>query len=225
VASSLRVDRYVANSRLVASRIAKTYRREAAVVHPPIDAARFATQRAPGEHYLVVSRLVPYKRVELAIAACRAANRKLRVVGDGPLYKQLKAQAGPDVEFLGHLTDHEVAGQYAESRALLFPGFEDFGLTPLEAMASSRPVVAYGRGGALETVVDGVTGVLFGEQTAESLGAALARLEASDFAPAALARHAAGYDEAVFAASMRALIDETWQAHQDRRAAPELAAW
>ena len=163
VASSYRVDHYVANSNLVRTRIAKTWRRNATVIHPPIRLHDFhlAPEEERGEHLLVVSRMVPYKRVDLAIAACRQAGRKLRIVGEGPLMKKLRAEAGPDVEFLGHLPDHEVRREYARARALLFPGKEDFGLTPLEAMASGTPVIAFGEGGARETVVDGVTGVFF----------------------------------------------------------------
>jgi glycosyltransferase involved in cell wall biosynthesis len=198
IASSLRVDHYLANSKLVAGRIAKHYRREATVVHPPIRVADFTP--APAEdHYLVVSRLVPYKRVDLAIEAANRTGAKLRVVGDGPLYKELSALAGPTVELLGNLSDEAVRAEYGRCKAFLFPGFEDFGLTPLEAMASGKPVIAFGRGGALETVVDGVTGLFFAEQTAESLIGAMARFEAASFSPEAIRRHAGTYDEAVFA--------------------------
>jgi glycosyltransferase involved in cell wall biosynthesis len=151
------------------------------------------------DHYLVVSRLVPYKRVDLAIEAANRTGAKLRVVGDGPLYKELSALAGPTVELLGNLSDEAVRAEYGRCKAFLFPGFEDFGLTPLEAMASGKPVIAFGRGGALETVVDGVTGLFFAEQTAESLIGAMARFEAASFSPEAIRRHAGTYDEAVFA--------------------------
>lgn len=209
VASSYRVDHYLANSELVRTRIAKTWRRQATVVPPPIRLADFRLGEAAerGDHYLVVSRLVPYKRVDLAIAACRLAGAKLRVVGEGPLMKRLRAEAGPNVEFLGHLPDHEVRREYAQARALLFPGREDFGLTPLEAMASGTPVVAFGEGGARETVVDGVTGVFFAEQTPEALARAMAIAERLELDPQALRAHAAGFDEAVFARRMRTIAE------------------
>lgn len=198
VASSWRVDHYMANSKLVAQRIAKHYRRPATVIHPPIRVDDFALGPAE-DHYLVVSRLVPYKRIDLAIEAANRTGAKLKIVGDGPLMGELKAIAKPNVEFLGNLSDAEVRAEYSRCKAFLFPGFEDFGLTPLEAMASGKPVIAYGRGGALETVVDGVTGVFFAEQSVDSLVGGMARFEALDFSPEAIRRHAGSYDEAIFA--------------------------
>jgi glycosyltransferase involved in cell wall biosynthesis len=201
IASSLRVDHYLANSKVVAGRIQKHYRREATVVHPPIRVDDFTMGEA-SDHYLVVSRLVPYKRVDVAIEAANRTGARLRVVGDGPQYKELKALAGPTVELLGNVPDAAVRAEYSRCKAFLFPGFEDFGLTPLEAMASGKPVIAYGRGGALETVVDGVTGLFFPEQTADSLVAAMARFDATTFSPEAIRRHAGTYDEAIFAESI-----------------------
>lgn len=212
VASSFRVDHYMANSRLVQTRIGKTWRREATVIPPPIALDAFAIGPADtrGDHFLVVSRLVPYKRVDLAVAAATRLGVKLKVIGDGPLYKQLKRDAGPTVEFLGHVSDAEVALEYGRARALLFPGREDFGLTPLEAMASGTPVLAFGAGGALETVIDGVTGLFFAEQTAESLIDAMQRLDGHPFDPITLRAHAAGFDEAVFARRIRTLAESLY---------------
>jgi glycosyltransferase involved in cell wall biosynthesis len=207
VASSLRVDHYMANSQIVAQRIRKTWRRDATVIPPPITLADFTLGTAREDHFLVVSRLVPYKRVELAIAAARLAGAKLTIIGDGPLYKQLKRDAGPTVEFLGHLPDATVRAAYGRARALLFPGLEDFGLTPLEAMAAGCPVLAYGAGGATETVVPGVTGAFFAEQTAEALAAAMRAFDPDAFDPARLRAHAAGFDEAVFARRVRGLAE------------------
>jgi glycosyltransferase involved in cell wall biosynthesis len=215
VSASLRVDRYIANSHLVANRIAKHYRRESDVVHPPIRVEDFAAVQhiEPGEHDLVVSRLVPYKRVDLAVAAANLTGRPLRVVGDGPLYRSLKRASKPNVEFLGHLSDADVRVQYASCRALLFPGFEDFGLTPLEAMACGRPVIAYGQGGVRETVVAGVTGTFFEAQTPDALAEAQRRFKPEDYASAAIRLHAASYDEAVFASRLHELI-ATWRRAQ-----------
>ena len=213
VAASLRVDHYMANAHLVARRIAKHYRREATVIHPPIRVADFTPGPAE-DHFLVVSRLVPYKRVDLAVQAANRTGATLRVVGDGPLYAELKAMAGPSVSFLGNLSDAEVRAEYSRCQAFLFPGFEDFGLTPLEAMAAGKPVIAYGKGGALETVVDGVTGLVFGEQTVDALVGAIGRFERQTFSPEAIRRHAGAYDEAVFAEKIHALATALYAQHR-----------
>lgn len=173
-----RVDHFIAISHEVAGRIRRHYRREAEVVYPPVDVERIRPNGEEAEDfYLVVSRLVPYKRVDLAVEAANRLRRRLLVVGDGPERKRLETQAGPTIQFLGRLDDARIADLYARCRALLFPGFEDFGITPVEAQAAGRPVIAYGRGGAKETVIDGSTGVLFEEQTVECLMRAILRLE------------------------------------------------
>lgn len=216
VLAANRVDRFVANSKEVAKRIGKHYRREAAVVPPPIDLERFEPSRQVSDHLLVVSRLVPYKRVDLAIQASNQTHVPLKVIGDGPLYKELRAIAGPQVTFLGHLDDATVASELARCRALLFPAFEDFGLVPLEAQASGRPVVAYGAGGALETVIDGVTGCFFPEQSVDSLVQALGRLDRIDFEPVAIRRHAEGFGFRRFAERMHGVIRTAMTEAADR---------
>lgn len=210
VLAANRVDHFVANSREVARRINKHYRRPAEVIPPPIDVERFeiAPSSEVGDHLLVVSRFVPYKRVDLAVQAANRTGMPLKVIGDGPLYAELKAMAKPNVTFLGHLDDREVAREMARCRALIFASFEDFGLVPLEVQACGRPVVAYGAGGALETVIDGVTGAFFAEQTAESLEATLRRLDRLDFQPTAIRRHAESFGYEAFASRMHAFIDE-----------------
>ena len=216
VESANRPDYFIANSINVARRIRKYYRREvAAVIPPPIETARYApvSPDQVGSHFLVVSRLVGYKRIDLAIDACNYLKAPLRVVGTGPDFAGLRRKAGPTIQFLGKLSDQEVASEYARCRALIFSGEEDFGMTPVECMASGRPVVAYAAGGALETVVDGHTGVLFREQTSESLAAALQTVMTIPFSPEALQSYASGFDISVFNDRMRRVLDSALEEH------------
>ena len=172
-----RVDAFVANSAYVAQRINKFYRREAEVIHPamPVSAAE---PREPEDYYLVVSRFVSYKRVDLAIEACNLRGARLKVVGSGGEEEgRLRELAGPTVEFVGYVEDDAMVDLYAGAKALLFPGVEDFGLTPIESMASGTPVLAFAKGGVLETVRDGETGLFFPEQSAVSLATCMERLE------------------------------------------------
>ena len=198
-----RPDHLIANSRLVALRTQKYYRRPAEVLHPPVDLRRFRPSSERGEHFLVVSRLVPYKRVDLVVEACRELDLPLRVVGTGPELPRLRELAGPRTEFLGALDDAGVAREYAHARAFLFPVHEDFGITPLEAMASGTPVLAYGRGGALETVVDGETGAFFEEQTVTSLIKGLRAFQPELYDTAALLRHVQTFSEDAFVERIR----------------------
>jgi glycosyltransferase involved in cell wall biosynthesis len=206
--SSDRVDHFVAISLEVAGRIRKHYRREAEVIYPPVDVERVRPNGKPPEDFhLVVSRLVPYKRVDLAVAAATRLGRRLIVVGDGPERRRLEAMAGPTVEFRGHLPDARVAALLARCRSFLFPGYEDFGIAPVEAQAAGRPVVAFGNGGAVETVVDGVTGVLFDEQTVESLVEAMLTLDRMRVDPMACRQNAERFSSAVFRERLMAVVD------------------
>lgn len=205
-----RVDRFVANSATVARRIRRFWRRDSVVVHPPVELERFAIDPGgPGEAYLFASQLVGYKRADVAVRAFAGSGRRLLVVGEGPELTALQREATPNVQFLGRVSDEELARLYAGCRALVFCAEEDFGIVPLEAMACGRPVVAFGRGGACETVVDGVTGLFFEAQTADSLRAALDRFEAMEaqFDPAAIRRHAEGFGRERFVREMRELLD------------------
>jgi glycosyltransferase involved in cell wall biosynthesis len=205
-ASAARVDEFVANSENVRARIWKTYRREALTIHPPVEVERF--HWAPAEDYfLTVSELVAYKRIDLLVNYFSRTGQRLRIAGAGPELRRLRDAAGPNVEFLGRVADEELRELYARCRAFLIPGEEDFGMTPVEALASGKPVIAYGRGGALETVPE-FGGVFFGEQTAESFAEAMKRLERmeADIRPAELQAWAARFSEGEFARKMGALL-------------------
>jgi glycosyltransferase involved in cell wall biosynthesis len=210
--------RFAANSANVRERIRRLYRRDAAVIHPPVDAAFFTPSARDDGYYLVVSAFVPYKRVDLAVAACTAAGERLVVVGDGPDAARLRALAGPGVTFAGRVEDDGLRHLYAGCRALLFPGEEDFGIVPLEAMASGKPVAAFGRGGALESVVAegaGRTGVFFREQSVEALVAALRHLRDHPIDPGAARKRALEFDRTVFLERMGAWVAscrEEWKA-------------
>jgi glycosyltransferase involved in cell wall biosynthesis len=205
--ASRRVDEFVAISRTVAARVRATYGREASVIYPPVDTARLATvEPRPAGYFLVVSRLIRYKRIDLAIAACNRLGRRLIIVGAGPLRGELERGAGPTIEFVGQRTDAQIAELLAGCDALLFPGLEDFGITPVEAQAAGRPVVAFGKGGATETVVDGVTGAFFAEQSAESLVDALERLATLRIEPGRCRENARRFDASVFRREMVAML-------------------
>jgi glycosyltransferase involved in cell wall biosynthesis len=173
-----RVDRLIANSQFVAERIRSTYARDATVVYPFADPSRFDRPRAPGAFYLMVGAFAPNKRVELAIEAFNRLKLPLSIVGGGQDEARLRAMAGPTVNFLGCLSNAGIDVLYSTARAFVFPGVEDFGITPLEALASGLPVIAYAAGGALETVVEGESGLLFHEPTAEALMSTVERVEA-----------------------------------------------
>ncbi len=217
-ASANRVDAYCCNSAFVAKRIAKYYRREATVINPPVDVHRYEPGDKVGDYYLIVSAMAPYKRLDLAVRAAARKGFKLKVVGIGEDMKTLEAMAGPTVEFLGWRSGDELTELYRGCRAFLFPGQEDFGITPVEAQACGRPVIAYASGGALETV-KGVfagqnvpkdaTGVFFGEQSVESVIEAVEFYEASEnsFSPSVLHDHAKSFGKEVFKAKIKDFVD------------------
>jgi glycosyltransferase involved in cell wall biosynthesis len=199
VRSSRQPDYFIANSEVVAERILRFYGREAHVIPPPVEIERFSvSDEPPKDFFLVVSRLIAYKRIDLAIAACNKLHVRLKIIGEGPELGHLQNLAGPTIEFLGRLPDCQVAQQLSQCKALLFPGEEDFGIVPLEAAASGRPVIAFAAGGALETVINGTTGVLFPYQTNESLADAMLSLDGIEFDPEVLRKHAMGFNTTVF---------------------------
>ncbi|HBB87806.1 MAG TPA: glycosyl transferase [Blastocatellia bacterium] len=194
-----RPDYFIANSETVAKRIKTFYGRDSIVIPPPIDVSRFKPDTVQEDYYLVLSRLVPYKRIDLAVEACTRLNRKLMVIGDGPDRARLEKIAGPSIRFLGRQPDEAVARHAARCRALLFPGEEDFGMTPLEVNAAGRPVIAFRAGGAMETVVEGRTGIFFDHAEAASLMQAIKNFESRTWNADELRAHAAKFDRTVFA--------------------------
>jgi glycosyltransferase involved in cell wall biosynthesis len=202
------VDRFIAISDAVSARIRKYYGRESDVIYPPVDTARFTNDRPLGDYYLVVSRLVPYKRIDLVVETFNRLGLPLKIAGSGRDREALERAARPNIEFLGRVSDAEVVELLKGCRAFLFPGEEDFGIAPVEAQAAGRPVVAFAAGGALDTVVDGETGVLFARQDAATLAAAIERLERLAVDPARIVAHAARFDRAVFSAAIRRAVDE-----------------
>jgi glycosyltransferase involved in cell wall biosynthesis len=205
--SAARVDQFVANSTTVARRIEKYYRRSSRVIFPPVDVLAFALAQEE-DYYLYCGQLTSYKRPDLAVDCFNVLGLPLRVIGDGEMRDTLKRRAKPNIQFLGRVGDDELRYNLARCRALVFPGEEDFGIVPVEAMASGRPVIAYGRGGVLDTVVDGVTGVFFKEPSVEALIGAVRRYQSiSDgFDPELIARHARAFDKRIFMEQMTEVI-------------------
>jgi glycosyltransferase involved in cell wall biosynthesis len=203
-----RVDFFIAISREVKERIRKFYRRTSEIIHPPVYTSRFSPSPEQDDYYLVVSRLVPYKRIDVAVEAFNILKRPLLIVGEGRARASLEKKAGPNVRFLGRVSGEELARLYARCQALIFPGREDFGIAPLEAQASGRPVIAYAAGGALETIVEGKTGLFFKPQTPEALAEAVLEFEkrAADFDPAAIRENAMRFDVQNFREKMHLFI-------------------
>jgi glycosyltransferase involved in cell wall biosynthesis len=207
-ATAARVDHFVANSRLTSDRIRKHYRRDSIVVHPPIEIDRFVPGDVEvGDYYLIAARNVPYKRIDLAIEAAERLGRRLIVVGEGT---DRLAKESRCVTFLGKVSDDKLRALMQSARALLFPQKEDFGMALLEVNACGRPVIAYGAGGALETVLDGRTGVLFSEQSVKGVMDGIEAFERQEFDPAAIRQHAERYSKDRFIATMQTLVSEAF---------------
>lgn len=213
-----RVDRYIANSHFVAGRIKKYYRRESAVIYPPVETGRFKIAETAGDYFLIGGRLSPYKRVDIVIEAFKQTNKKLKIFGGGVDLEHLKdlARGHENIEFLGLVDDTAKAELYSRAIAFINPQEEDFGITAVEAQASGRPVIAYKRGGALETVVEGVTGTFFNEQTADSLAKAVAGFDASKFSPSEIKRRAEQFGTERFKREIRGFIDKEWGVFKNR---------
>jgi glycosyltransferase involved in cell wall biosynthesis len=204
--ASRQPDHFVANSRLVADRIRRSYGRSAEVIHPPIDTDRFRPSDEREDYYVILSRLAPYKRIDVAIQACTERKRKLIVIGDGTDRTRLEALAGPSVTFLGRAPDEVVEHCVSRCRALIFPGIEDFGMAPLEVAAAGRPTIAYRGGGALETIVENATGLFFDRQTPEDLGDAIERFERQDWSPDLLRQYSKNFSVQVFQDRFRSFL-------------------
>lgn len=211
VTSAARVDHFIANSTAVSARIRKFYRRESIRIAPPCDVDAFEVSSCSGGFYLYVGQLVAYKRPDLAVRAFSKMSKPLVVVGEGEELERLKEIAGSSIRFVGRATFSDLKNLYSQCRALIFPGEEDFGIVPVEAMASGRPVIAYNRGGALDTVVDGVTGMFFTEQSTDSLIGAIEQFERSEghFDAKLIARYAQAFSKTIFLKRMREQI-ELW---------------
>jgi glycosyltransferase involved in cell wall biosynthesis len=200
-------DVYVANSTFVAARIARVYGRSSTVIHPPVEISSFlGRERDPGDAYLVFGRLVPYKRVDIAIRACERLGRRLIVAGTGRDMDRLRRLAPRSTEFIGHVPSRDLTGLFARARALLFPGLEDFGIVPVEAQAAGLPVIAYGAGGVLDSVVDGRTGVLYPDASVEGLCEAMMKFESLSFDERELRANAARFAPDRFAAGFGQLL-------------------
>jgi glycosyltransferase involved in cell wall biosynthesis len=221
VTSSERVDSFIAISNHVQRRIKKYYGRESAVIYPPVDCNFFQPPKEAdreGDYFLMVTAMAPYKRIDIAIEAFNRLGRRLLIIGDGPGMRSLKKVAKTNIEFLGWLSDEKVKGYYQGCRAFIFPGEEDFGMTPVEAQACGKPVIAYGRGGVLESVVpfprEKVTGVFFHEPTAESLLQAIDLFEKNRdrFNPQEIRKNALPFDQKDFREKIRSFMEEKYQA-------------
>ena len=216
--SADRVDHFVANSENVKHRIEKYYRRNSDVVYPPVEVAdiEMATE-PPQDHYLIVSRLEPYKKIDLAIMACNKLKKKLIIVGDGSAKNHLQSIAGLTIEFTGWKDGEKLWQYFQNTKAFIFPGEEDFGITVVEAMAAGRPVIAYKKGGALESIINGLTGLFFSESSVKSLAEAILKLEKKydSFTPKNCRQQAEKFSKEIFMTKIQATIERGYKKHQE----------
>jgi glycosyltransferase involved in cell wall biosynthesis len=214
---------FVAISENVRARIREIYQRESDVIYPPVDTSRFTLSTRDDGFFLIVSALVPYKAVDLAIDAFNRTGDRLVIVGEGPDGPRLRRLAGPTITFEGWQADENLRDYYARCRGVIFPGEEDFGIVPVEAMATGKPVLAYARGGALETVIDTEslkTGTLFREQTVASLSDALAVFKKTEFEPVQLRRHALTFERGLYKQRMREYCQRRWEEFAGKSSEP-----
>jgi glycosyltransferase involved in cell wall biosynthesis len=212
-----RVNHFIAISTEIQERIKTYYGRDSVVIYPPVDTTRFQPSTTVEDYYLIVSRLIPYKRIDLAVQAATRLNLPLKIGGKGRDLERLKAMAGPTVEFLGYVPDEQLPDLMAKCKAFLFPGLEDFGITPVQAQAAGRPVIAFGGGGALDTVIPGKTGELFYEMTVDSLAAVMQNFDANAYDSAAIRIHAKQFDTSLFNQQISAFVEQAWDAFQQKR--------
>lgn len=208
-----RVDYYIANSSTTKKRIEKYYKKPSKIIHPMIDSSKFQTASEAKGYFLAVGRLIPYKKFDLIIETFNQTGLPLKIVGTGVAEKELKAQAKENIEFLGYTDNETLKKLYAECEALIFPQIEDFGITPLEAMASGRPVIALNQGGSRDTVIDGKTGIFFEKQTPESLKSAIEKYqkEKRNFDSEVIREHAKTFDKSEFEKKFMSYINEKWE--------------
>jgi glycosyltransferase involved in cell wall biosynthesis len=207
--SSKRVDHFIANSHFVAERIKRNYGRESTVIYPPVDTDFYSLETVKGNSYVTCSRLVAYKKIDLMVDAfANMLDRQFTIIGDGPELDRLRSKATPNIHFTGAISNDELKMHLQTAKAFIFAAIEDFGITPVEAMACGTPVIALRKGGVTETVIDRETGIFFEEQTAASIQDAIIRFEALSFNPAKLAEHAARFSKSRFQSEFKTFVDE-----------------
>ena len=208
--SADRPDRYIANSKFIASRIKKYYNKDAFIINPPVSAEKFYISKNVEDYYLMVGRALPYKRFDIAVKAFNKLKFPLKIIGKGPEMDKLKKHANSNIDFLGYLNDKEISDYYSKCKAFIFPPEEDFGITPLEAMASGRPVIAFRGGGALETVIENKTGLFFDEQTPRSIIDVIKNFDSRKFNPREIRDHALEFDRELFKKKIKKFVEEEY---------------
>lgn len=211
-----RVDRLIANSNFVAKRIKKYYKKESVVIHPPVNVENFYISPDQEDYFLMVGRLLAYKRHDIAIRAFNELGLKLKIVGRGPEIKRLRKIAGPNIEFLGRVPDEKIADYYAKCQAFIFPQEEDFGIVAIEAMASGRPVIAFRSGDIIENMEENKVGIFFDEQTPESIIDAVSRFQNKEFDPEHIRGKAKKFDKAIFKARIMEYVEQELEMHKNR---------